>query len=103
MKSRTSQNMKFKFGTFIFQLKRFDMLISSLPWQKNVYNHIVGFQILFRIFDIDTKHLRNFFFKICPVSKQLCIIIFQVKFIQVLSGVTEFFTRPIAKNYPKMS
>ena len=33
----------------------------------------------------ETKHLRTFF-KNCPVSKQLCIIIFQVKFIQILSG-----------------
>ena len=32
----------------------------------------------------ETKHLRNFF-KNCPVSKQLCLIIFQVKFIQILS------------------
>ena len=46
----------------------------------------------------ETKHLR-IFFKNCPVLKQLCIIIFQVKFIQIFSGVTvrQFFARPIAK------
>ena len=43
-------------------------------------NFVSGF------FCLKKQNISEIFFKNCPVSKQLGIIIFQVKFIQILSG-----------------
>ena len=62
---------------------------------------LLSFKFCLGFFDVCRNKKYHNFFKNCPVSKQLCIIIFQVEFIQILSGgycrTVFFFIRPIAK------